>query len=244
MRRRRSEAGSQGASEASEPVTESSRLRKYRVLKMPNKTIDLRKIKNELRGIISPENYIGEPPEEELAITKEATHPETEEAQTQKLRGQDDRSAAILQWRAPEFDYHPQKSLTLFLFGALLWAGGVAALFFKNFLFAVLLAIAGGLVIHHSSRRPRELQFYISPRGIKIGRRIYQFEDLNSFWVLYDPPYSRELIIESKKTLMPVIRAPIGETNPLEIRKILLRFLKEEKHEESLADIVSKHLGF
>ncbi|MBI4160078.1 hypothetical protein HY504_02840 [Candidatus Wolfebacteria bacterium] len=211
---------------------------------MPNKTINLRKIKNELRGMINPENYIDAPPEEDLLITEETAHPEAEEAQTQELRGQGRRLPAIFQWRAPEFDYHPQKSLTLFLFGALLCAGGVAALFFKNFLFAVLLAISGGLVIHHSSRRPRELHFYISPRGVKIGRRIYQFEDLNSFWILYDPPHSRELIIESKKALMPVIRAPIGETNPLEIRKVLIRFLKEEKHEESLVDIVSKHLGF
>jgi len=210
---------------------------------MPNATIDLRKIKNEVKGGAVLENEPVSLPEEKLPMTEKAAHPELKGTYGD-LPGWTDSSAIILDWQAREYDYHPQKSLTLFLFGILLCLGAIVTLLFKNFLFALLLAISGGLVIYRSHRGPRELNSYISSRGVKIGRRLYQFEDLESFWIVYDPPSSKELILKSKKALMPIIRAPLGEVNPLQIREVLLRFLKEERHEDSLVDVISKSLGF
>lgn len=213
---------------------------------MPNATIDLRKIKNGLKSGAVSENRLSQPleREEKLLMTEKAVHPDLKGPADERAENQANPPGVIFKWRAPEFDYHPQKNLTSLLFGVLLCLGAIAALFFKNFLFSILLVISGGLVIHRSSQEPSELYFYISSRGMKIGARLYRFEDLESFWIFYDPPSFKELILRSKKALVPIIRVPLGEANPLEIREVLLRFLKEEKHEDSLVDVISRSLGF
>lgn len=39
---------------------------------------------------------------------------------------------------------------------------------------------------------------------------------------------------------MPFIRIPLGKTNPLEVRKILLKYLPEEEQQESVIDIIAR----
>lgn len=204
---------------------------------MANQTIDLRRLKNELKGTPTPENELPPPAEKQLLETEEAAHPE----------GFDDyqtRHPAILEWMAPEFERNESNALILLLLGAALALGGIITAFFKNFLFAVFLFVAGGLVISYAFKNPRQVLFAVTPRGIKIGGRLYEFEDLHSFWIFYDPPLFKELSLRSKKSMMPMIRLPLGELDPLRMREILLRFLPEEKQEAQLVDIISKRLGF
>lgn len=204
---------------------------------MANNTIDLRKLKNALKGIVTPENELPPPPEELLLQTEEQAHPEglVDDA----IAGR-----ALIEWEAADFEYDQSGAAVLLIFGALLGVGGVGALFFKNFLFAIFLFIAGGLVISHAFRAPRQIKFSTTSRGIKVGSRLYPFEDLKSFWIFYDPPLFKELALRSKKTFMPVIKAPLGELDPVRLRHILLRFLREEQEEMSAVDIIAKRLGF
>lgn len=203
---------------------------------MPN-TIDLRKLKNKLEPSARREPEPPTPLEERLLETEEATHPDATAASDQAL-------PVLLEWQALEFEHDAEKKRLLLILGFVLAIGGVAILFVKNFLFSLLLFIAGGLVASHAFRTPRPIRCAITTSGIKIGERLYLFEDLKSFWISYDPPLFRELIVESQKTMMPIIRAPLGDLDPLRPREILLRFLKEQRYEESLIDIVSKRLGF
>ena len=152
--------------------------------------------------------------------------------------------AALLVWEALEFESSSSSAALLLIAGVLLAIGGVIAFFFKNFSFALLLLIAAGLVISYAYRTPRKIRFRISARGIEIGGKLYEFESLRSFWIFYEPPLSKELSLVSKKVLLPIIRAPLNGLDPLRLRQILLRFLKEEKHEESVIDILAKRLGF
>ncbi|MDP3727160.1 MAG: hypothetical protein Q8R35_00805 [bacterium] len=204
---------------------------------MPNAIIDLRKLKNELKRRITPENELPPPAEPPLLETEAAAHP-----------GASEREAAlppsIMEWEAPEFDPEAAGSALQLLAGALLIIGGIAAAFFRNFLFALLLAISGGLMIGHAFRIPREIRFALTGRGIRVGNRLYEYESLESFWIFYDPPLFRELSLRSRRTVMPHVRIPLGELDPLRLREILLRFLPEAEQELSLADILSKRLGF
>jgi len=43
---------------------------------------------------------------------------------------------------------------------------------------------------------------------------------------------------------MPYIKVPIGDENPVEIRKILIKYLPEKKHKESAIDNLAKNLKF
>ena len=104
--------------------------------------------------------------------------------------------------------------------------------------------MAGFVILLYGAKKPRLVSFSITPRGIAIGKRLYPYNDLKSFWLHYDPPRKRELSLRSKKTLMPSIVLPLGQTDPNEVRTILTKFLKEEEQEESMIDTISDHLKF
>ncbi|MBI2628198.1 MAG: hypothetical protein HYW71_02065 [Candidatus Niyogibacteria bacterium] len=147
-------------------------------------------------------------------------------------------------WQAPEYD-HSSRSTDWY------WAMGIAAvvlfitaILFKNFLFSIIVILGTFSVALYSARKPEITEFAITLRGVQIGKRIFFYEDLESFWIHYDPPHKKEIGFISKKTFMPRFVLPLGDANPNEARKHLIKFLKEERHEENLSETISKYLGF
>lgn len=149
-----------------------------------------------------------------------------------------------IQWSAPEFE-HYQKSKSWFIVTGivasllLLWS-----LLTTNFLFALLIALSYFTFITYAVKRPKEIQLAITSRGVKVEKAIYEFENLKSFWIFYDPPEIRELSLRSKKTVMPYIKIPLGEQNPVEVRRVLIKYLPERKHKESLIDNLARRARF
>ena len=147
-----------------------------------------------------------------------------------------------MEWEAPEYE-HFERSNDWY------WAVGIAvvvlffvALFLKSFLFGIMILLGGFSLGLYGVRKPGLVSFGIGPRGVKIGEKIYYFDDLESFWVRYDPPYVKELVIESKKAIMPHITIPLGDADPVGVRSYLLKFLPEEKIDESLTTTVGRLL--
>jgi hypothetical protein len=116
----------------------------------------------------------------------------------------------------------------------------LVSVFAGNYLLALFIALAAFVLYAGAGRKSNAVKCAITPRGIKIENRVYEFSDLKSFWIFYEPPETKELSLESKKTMMPIIRAPLGDTDPMKLREMLLRFIPEKKHEESLTDIIGR----
>ncbi len=203
---------------------------------MPNPVIDLRRLKHELKGGITPENELPPAREAPMLPTGAAAHP--------RAAADDGRDPPLLEWTAHESEPEAAGSQLQLLIGGGLVLGGVAAAIFRNFLFALLLVLSGALVISRAYRAPRQIRFAVTGRGIEVGNRRYEFDSLESFWIFYDPPLFRELSVRSRKTFMPQIRIPLGGLDPLQLRGVLLRFLAEEKQEVSPMEIILKRLGF
>ena len=200
---------------------------------MPNSVIDLRRLRDELKGPISrPSAPTGN------------TEPTADDPIPAEPFNDNATAPPLLAWTAAGAEPNATSATLSFLVGGVLLLGGVTAAIFSNFLFALLLLIAGGLMVGHARRAPREISVAITGRGIRIAERLYPFDNLESFWILYDPPLFRDLLLRSRKTFTPIIRVPLGDLDPLPLRKILLRFLREAEEEPSLTDIVAKHLGF
>lgn len=187
---------------------------------MQEKILDLRKPKKEeTKGVPHRETY------EE---TKDGGH----------------NHKVYISWEAHEYD-NIQKQRGWFI---VLAAGAVVlvalAVWLKNYFFAVFILIAAILVGWFAKKEPRNMHFAITSEGVQIGERLYFFDDLKSFWIFYDPPLFNELSVESKKTFMPRLSAPLGDANPEQIREELARFLPEEKQSEPFISILSRLLRF
>ena len=170
---------------------------------------------------------------------------ETEES------GQKDTAPTKLEWVAPEFIKYKRDKSWFILPGLAASALVVIAIILKNFLFTVGIIIAAFVVYIYAVKEPRKIKFSISGKGIQIDNRIFPFEDLRSFWIFYrpaspagGPPEIKELSVRSKKMFIPYIKLPLGNQNPAEIRKLLLRFIPERKHNESVVDTWARRLRF
>ena len=149
-----------------------------------------------------------------------------------------------LEWIAPEFIKYKREKSWFILPGLIALALVVIAIILKNFLFTVGIIIAAFIVYFYAIKEPRKIKFSISGKGVQIDNQIYEWEDLKSFWVFYRPPEVKEISIRSKKLLMPYLKIPLGGQNPVDVRKLLLKFLPERKHKESMIDEWAKKIKF
>ncbi|MBU2472609.1 hypothetical protein KKE74_01085 [Patescibacteria group bacterium] len=149
-----------------------------------------------------------------------------------------------IKWSASEFEYYNKEKSWFIIAGIFAGILFLWALFTKNILFALLVGLGYFSIIVHGLKKPKNIDLAITPKGVQIEKTVYPFDNLKSFWIFYDPDGSKEISLRSKKTIMPYIKIPLGSQNPAEIRKILIKYLPERKHTESLIDNISKGLRF
>ena len=113
----------------------------------------------------------------------------------------------------------------------------------QNILLGITLVIAA-VTVFLSTRLPdQSKKIRIDQAGVAINEIKYYFTELDSFWITYYPEGLKELSLKSKKFYAPYLKASLGNTNPLDIRTLMISYLPEKKHEQSFLDILSEKLG-
>lgn len=153
-------------------------------------------------------------------------------------------SRPLIRWETLEYEYTPKSNNWFWTVGIIAVGAATASLLLGNFLFAILILIAGFAIILSGARKPRKVLFSFTGRGLQIEKRLFPYENLRSFWIHYEPPHKKILTIEPKKFFMPVITVPLGDINPNIVREHLLKFLKEERAEESFIQTIIRLLRF
>lgn len=154
------------------------------------------------------------------------------------------RFLTLLSWEAEEYEHHEKTREWHLAVGIIALGFLILALILKNFLFAILVIIAGFSVMLYGERKPKRVSFAITSRGIKTDNKLYPYDNLEYFWINYDPPHIRELCLISKKLFVPQISIPLGQTDPNQVREHLLKFLEEKEIEESIFDAIARFFRF
>lgn len=149
-----------------------------------------------------------------------------------------------LKWIAPEFEHYQKNKMWFIVVGLIATALIIWALLSRNFLFALLIGLSFFSIIVYGLKKPRNIHLAITPKGVKVGKTLYEFSNLKSFWIFYDLPKLKEISIRSKKTFMPYIKLPLGEQNPINVRRMLIKYLPEKKQERSVIENLAKELRF
>jgi len=149
-----------------------------------------------------------------------------------------------LQWSAPEFNYYSKGKNWMIIPGFVAAGLLLLAIWTANFLFALLIVLSYFSLMVYGFKKPRLVEITVAPRGVKVAEKFYQFDDLKSFWVFYEPPELKEISLHSKKLTSPYIRLPLGEQNPVEARSVLIKYIPEIKQDESLIDKAFRNMRF
>ncbi len=156
-----------------------------------------------------------------------------------------------ISWQAPEFESH-SKDVSWYWLSLIIAIIILAlAIWQKNFLFALFIVIAWLLIFYSSRRPPTVWQFEINGKGIEISlpksreaRKFYSYDDIDGFDIKSASAKYGELILKLKAKLSPYLKINIHSADEEKINNFLLRFLPREEYHISLADSVSKLIGF
>ncbi len=127
--------------------------------------------------------------------------------------------------------------LSLLLFFIILYA-----LLTESPIMAITFILIGVMVYINLNKESASTHFLLDTEGIHIGRELYPYENIYSFWIFYEPEKRKLLSLHTNGDLTPYVHIPLGDEDPLIIRKLLLQFLLEEKHPIRLIDIIEEYL--
>ncbi len=148
------------------------------------------------------------------------------------------------EWSAAEFTKREKDIYWYITFGIISTALAIFFLLTKNYFGSLITVLFAALVYIYSKKDPRVVRFAITPLGVTVGEKVHLFEELKSFWIFYEPGEIKEVSFRTTRLTSPYLGLPLGKADPVEIRKILLRFLPEKKQEEPVANILARRLGF
>jgi len=149
-----------------------------------------------------------------------------------------------IQWEAAEHEHKERSTDWFWTVGIVVVAGAITAIILENFLFAIVILLAGFAITLFNARRPVVHEFELSQRGLRIGSKRYPYLTLESFWVEDEQrPDEPKLLVTSKKPFVPHLVIPLGNLDPQNVREFLLPLLKEEEQRESLAHHLFEWFG-
>lgn len=151
-----------------------------------------------------------------------------------------------IKWSALEYEEKNRSIDWYWAVGIIALAIAIVAVIYQNYLFAILTVISAFTLLLYAARQPREVQFELSRRGVRVNSVLYPYATLKSFWIHHhDGDRRGKLIVQSEKTLMPYVTIPLPDTPDADtINDFLSLYLPEEEHPESLSEILMERLGF
>jgi len=108
---------------------------------------------------------------------------------------------------------------------------------------SIFLILASLVLLLYGKQKPTISKIVVDQSGILVGDIMYYYKDLKSFWIDYNPGGPKELSLESAKWYMPYIKVLLNDQNPVEVRSLIVNFLPEKEHENSLVDHIGRRLG-
>ena len=152
--------------------------------------------------------------------------------------------AKAFSWSGPLYIHRPDMKIIAAVSLALFAIAALMQIFQKNIITTIFFGLLGVVILIKAGKKPEVVDFEINPLGVKVGERLYGFREVKSFWIEYDPALGiKELSLQLKKWYHTYVKIPIYEQNPVQLRLVLLKFLPEVEHKDTLADTVSRRLG-
>lgn len=153
-------------------------------------------------------------------------------------------SFRTLRWIAPSV-YRRSGLWAPYVFAVLLAILAVLAIVVQhNLILTILLALMAIMVVVHVRRPVSTLAVEISPINITIQDRSIPYDQIKSFWIQFEPQYDiRELSLQFKRWYLPYTKIQIADADPVQIRSILVQFIPEVEHEETLVNSLVRRLG-
>jgi len=148
---------------------------------------------------------------------------------------------SLLHWETPAFKPRTISRAFYLWSGVFLLATITYALVSNSPIMAITFILIGIMGFITLEQPPHTLQCAITQDGVTIDRELYVFDNIESFWIVYDE-HEQYISLKTNGKLTPFVHIPIGDEDPEAIHALLSQHAREEKHEPTLLDIFGKML--
>lgn len=150
---------------------------------------------------------------------------------------------AQISWHAPTHIHRERKNDWYWAVGIVTLAIAAVCFMFGQMITGLFVVIAVITLVLHASRPPETIYHEINDRGIVHGDVFYAFTNLESFWIPHDPS-EKKILLKSRRMFSPLLVIHIEETDPEEVRKVLLKYITEAEHREPTLKKFLEWVGF
>lgn len=148
----------------------------------------------------------------------------------------------LVKWQGPDYEIYPKSKRWYAVAGLILATIVVYAVLTNSPLTAIVFILIGIVGYMYLEQDPQLTDFGVSYDGIVVGNEVYEWDDLISFWIFYDPPHTRVISLHMKGKLMPYIHIPLHQVDPVEVREKMMEFIPEIKQEQGMIDVLERLL--
>jgi hypothetical protein len=158
----------------------------------------------------------------------------------------DEPQVKSITWEACEHEHREKSKDWYWSLGILVITASILSIIFGNYIFGVLLIVIGVTLGIAGSRHPKLIIFELNKMGVRIDNKLFPYATLEAFWVQDNNEHNRvsELLIKSRRTMVPLLVIPLDGVESEEIRDFLLYNLLEKEMQESFSHIILESLGF
>lgn len=149
----------------------------------------------------------------------------------------------LKEWTIQEYEKHNRGVLWYIIMGGFGLFFIIYGVVTSDFLFSLIIILFAIILFLQAHQDPKQIVFQITELGIVVGSKFYPFSELESFFIIYNPPEVKTLFLETAGTLSPMIRVPLLDTNPVEVKNFLRAYLPEnfERESEPLSDRAARN---
>ena len=107
---------------------------------------------------------------------------------------------------------------------------------------AITFVLFGTVTYLQSRKALKTLDCSVTHRDVIAGNEAYAFENIVSFWIIYEPG-CRALFLQTSGLIAPSVRVPLGDADPSRVRGALLAAaIPEKPYEPTIIDTLSNFL--
>ncbi|PJE50921.1 MAG: hypothetical protein COV29_01420 [Candidatus Yanofskybacteria bacterium CG10_big_fil_rev_8_21_14_0_10_36_16] len=176
----------------------------------------------------------------EIKITKKVSEDNDPEEKPAKI---DPLALQQISWRGPTSLNKADEKWVYSTMAVMYVLAILSWVIYESIITTVMFALLGILIWAHSRKEHPEANFNVHPAGISVDNNLHSFEDIKSFWIDYKPEAPKELSVQFNKWHTNYLKIPIENQNPLRLRTLLLQYVPEEKHEDTIVELVQQKLG-
>lgn len=162
---------------------------------------------------------------------------------SQENAGTIDLGTPLIMWNAPEYAEHDHGPLWKGVMSIIVVALIIFGIITDSIPLVIVVVLFSGVYFLIHSHKPKILDIAITDVGVKNGDKFYSFEEIQTFWIIFDPPHVKTLNLKVKKGLEKEISIQLQEQNPAEIRAFLNTQVPEWKNRtETFSEVLIRIL--